>query len=108
MSHDFLPYAQWKRATAQPFPKRQLPGHCLAIMLASWRGQSLVPAGNVAGLERAFNSSRHPEIANKQLLADAQAAAAARPGQISQRPDSELIPGIQVLECDCGHPEHYA
>jgi hypothetical protein len=42
---------------------RYLPGHCLAIMLASWRGQSLVPAANVAGLERAFNQVRHPELA---------------------------------------------
>ena len=43
-----------------------LPGHCLAIMLAAWRGQSLVPSRNVAGLERSFNPERHPELAVRE------------------------------------------
>ncbi len=90
MDFDQLPYACWKRDNARPFPKRQLPGHCLAIMLAAWRGQSLVPANNVAGLERAFNPSRHPELAAREK-AETEAKLAALP----------------VLECGCGHPEHY-
>jgi hypothetical protein len=47
-----------------------MPGHCLAIMLAAWRGQSLVPASNVAGLERAFNPLRHPELAAREAEVD--------------------------------------
>jgi hypothetical protein len=53
--------------------KRQLPGHCLAIMLAAWRGQSLVPQQRIEGLERAFNPTLHPELRARDVMGEAAA-----------------------------------